>query len=168
MGIEGGMIIAREAEDDVIAAANSFEYPRFFISGIIIEPIAATSATAEPDISAKNNETPTFTIANAPRTKPISAETKLISRTVMPVAFMIAPARTNIGIAINENFVDPSYMSSAIVTKLPGPSVASNPTTPATANATAIGTFIKIRTSRIKNIDAISILRSLLNYFGML
>ena len=47
------MIIAREADDDVTAAASGPEYPRFFICGINTEPSAATSATAEPDISAK-------------------------------------------------------------------------------------------------------------------
>ena len=38
---------------------------RFFMAGIKTEPIAATSATAEPEISAKNIETPTRTqVAN--------------------------------------------------------------------------------------------------------
>ncbi len=45
-----------------------------------MDPMAATSATAEPDISAKNSETPMFTMARPPRTKPINAVMKLINR----------------------------------------------------------------------------------------
>ena len=76
--------------------------------------MAATSATAEPEISAKKSETPTLTMASPPRTKPIRAETNSIRRRVMPAAFMIAPASTNIGIAISEKLVAPPYMSSAM------------------------------------------------------
>ena len=88
-----------------------------------MEPVAATSATAEPEISAKNSETPMLTIARPPRTKPSRAETKAISRLEMPPAFMMAPASTNMGMAISENLVEPSYISSATVTRLPVPSM---------------------------------------------
>ena len=44
IGIEGGMMTASVADDDITAAANSFGYPRFFIAGIRIDPSAATSA----------------------------------------------------------------------------------------------------------------------------
>ena len=114
------------------------------------EPSAATSATAEPEISAKNSDTPTFTIASPPRTKPISAETKSISRCVMPEAFMMAPASTNIGIAMSENLVAPLYMSSATVTSAPVPSAATMPITPEIASATAIGTLMKIMNRRAR------------------
>ena len=46
-------MIAKDAEDEVTAAANAPGYPFFFIAGIKIEPSAATSATADPEISAK-------------------------------------------------------------------------------------------------------------------
>ena len=109
-----------------------------------IEPKAATSATAEPEISAKNNDTPILTMARPPRTKPIIADTKLINRSVTPPAFMIAPASTNIGMAMSENLVDPSYMSRATVTRLSVPSVATKPRIADTASATAIGTLMQI------------------------
>src|SRR5689334_17467741 len=54
IGIDGGMITASVAEEDSTAAENSLEYPLLFIAGIKIDPSAAASATAEPEISAKN------------------------------------------------------------------------------------------------------------------
>ena len=48
------MIIAKDAEDEVTAAANGPGYPFFFIAGIRIDPSAATSATAEPNFSKKH------------------------------------------------------------------------------------------------------------------
>ena len=75
--------------------------------------MAATSATADPDISAKNMETPTFTIASPPRTKPIRAAVKSIRRREMPLVFINAPARMKSGIAISGKFVDPSKIVSA-------------------------------------------------------
>src|SRR5918992_509390 len=74
IGIEGGMMIASEALEEVTAAVNAAGWPRFFIAEIRIEPVAATSATAEPEISAKNIEVTTFTCARAPRTEASSAE----------------------------------------------------------------------------------------------
>ena len=44
------MIIAKDAEDEVTAAAKGPGYPFFFIAGIKIDPSAATSATADPEI----------------------------------------------------------------------------------------------------------------------
>ena len=43
-------------EEELTAAAKAFEYPFAFIAGIRIDPSAATSATADPLISAKKSE----------------------------------------------------------------------------------------------------------------
>ena len=56
------MMTARVAAEELTAAANSFVYPARFIEGISTDPNAATSATAEPEISAKNSEVPIVTI----------------------------------------------------------------------------------------------------------
>ena len=72
-------------------------------------PVAATSATAEPEISANTIDTPMFTMPSPPRTNPISAETKLISRTEMPEVFIRLPARMNSGMAISGKDVAPVY-----------------------------------------------------------
>ena len=78
------------------------------MAGMRTEPVAATSATAEPEISAKNIETPTLTMASPPRTKPISAETKAMRRVEMPPVFMSAPARMKSGMAMSGKLVAPS------------------------------------------------------------
>jgi hypothetical protein len=75
--------------------------------GIMIEPRAATSATAEPEISAKNSEAPIETCASPPRIQPKTADANAIRRCEMPDAFMIAPARMNSGIASRGKLVAP-------------------------------------------------------------
>ena len=84
-----------------------------------------------------------MTIDRPPRTKPTIAETKAISRRVMPVAFMIAPARMNMGIAIREKDFAPPYISSATLTSADGPSVSAMARTADRASATAIGTLMQ-------------------------
>src|SRR5690554_7437420 len=101
------MMIASEADDEVMAAAKFLLYLRFFISGIRMEPVAATSATADPEISAKNRDTPTLTMARPPRTKPTMALTRLISRLDRPEVFIRAPAKMNSGMAISGKLVAP-------------------------------------------------------------
>src|SRR5881392_1518508 len=64
-------------------------------------PSAATPATAEPEISAKNIDAPITTIDRPPRTKPRIADANAISRREIEDAFMIAPAKMNSGIAIS-------------------------------------------------------------------
>ena len=107
IGIEGGMITASVADDDITAAASGAGYPLAFIAGIRIDPSAAMSATAEPEISAKNIDAPTDTCARPPRIQPNSADATAISRCEMPDAFMIAPARMNSGIASSGKLVAP-------------------------------------------------------------
>ena len=70
-----------------------------------MEPSAATSATAEPEISAKKSEAEMPTIARPPRMNPTIAEAKAMSRREIPVAFMIAPARMKSGMAMSGNEV---------------------------------------------------------------
>src|SRR5947207_8564212 len=101
IGIDGGMITASVAAEDMTAAASGAGYPLDFIAGMRIEPRAETSATAEPEISAKNIEAPIDTIARPPRMKPRIDEAKAMSRREMPEAFMIAPARMKSGIAMS-------------------------------------------------------------------
>src|SRR6266850_662547 len=81
MGIEGGMITASVAEEESTAAENSFEYPLLFIAGMRMDPSAAASATAEPEISAKNIEVAMVTSESAPRIDPNIAAESAISRT---------------------------------------------------------------------------------------
>ena len=114
------------------------------MAGIITEPIAATSATAEPEISAKNKDTPTLTMARPPRRKPINAETNAISRLEIPPVFIKAPARMNKGIAINGKLVAPSKIDSAAFKKPSGPFSSQTPIRALVRMATAIGNPIAI------------------------
>ncbi len=72
-----------------------------------MDAVAATSATAEPEISAKNMRLSTITCASPPRIQPTSAWQKSISRCEIPEAFMIAAARMNSGIASSGKLVAP-------------------------------------------------------------
>ena len=93
-------MMARLAADDMVAAATSLNSPRL-IAGISMVPSAATSATAEPEISAKNTEVPIATIDNPPRDEADQRRWNAISRREIDEAFMIAPDRMNSGIASN-------------------------------------------------------------------
>src|SRR5438093_13576666 len=109
--MDGGMMPASVADEESTAAENSLLYPLLFIAGMRIDPSAAASATADPEISAKNIEVTMVTCASAPRTKPSRAEESAISRREMPDAFMIAPAKTNSGMAMSGKLVAPVYMT---------------------------------------------------------
>src|SRR5437763_14388577 len=104
------MITASVAEEESTAAENSFEYPLLFIAGIRMDPSAAASATAEPEISAKNMEVTMVTCASAPRTNPKMAEESAIRRPEMPEAFISAPARMTSGKAVRGRRMAHVYM----------------------------------------------------------
>ena len=112
LGAAHARVLAAEGAAVLVNDIN-VDAPRFFIDGINTEPVAATSATAEPDISAKNSETVTFTIAKPPRINPTNARQKSINLRLMLVVFIKQPARINKGIAINGKFVAPSNKVSA-------------------------------------------------------
>src|SRR5439155_13485221 len=99
--MDGGMMTASVADEESTAAENSLLYPLLFIAGMRIDPSAAASATADPEISAKNIEVTMVTCASAPRTKPSRAEESVMRRREMPDAFMIAPAKTKSGMAMS-------------------------------------------------------------------
>src|SRR5207245_11574797 len=109
--MDGGMMTGSVAEEESTAAENSLLYPLLFIAGMRIDPSAAASATAEPEISAKNIEVTMVTCASAPRTKPGKAEECAISRREMQEAFMSARAMTKRGMAMLGKRVEQEYMT---------------------------------------------------------
>ena len=128
------------------------------MAGIRIEPSAETSATAEPEISAKNIDAPIDTIASPPRMKPSIAEAKAISRREMPEAFMIAPARMNSGIAMQREVgravvEDDRQVRAAIAT----PCDVTIATTATMPSDTAIGTSMSTSASTSAKRSRISI-----------
>ena len=72
--------MARVEDEEVTAAAKDLGYPLLFMAGIKMDPIAATSATADPEISAKNSDAPMVTMDRPPRTNPSKADANAIRR----------------------------------------------------------------------------------------
>ena len=128
-----------------------------------MDPSAAASATAEPEISAKNIEVTMVTCASAPRMKPSSAEESAMSRREIPEAFMIAPAKTNSGMAMSGKLVAPVYITIGTLESCPTPPVCTMATRATTASATAMGTPNKTSTITAPNRASISISDSALS-----
>ena len=70
---------------------------------IIIFPIPAASATAEPDIPEKIKEATTLTCPNPPLNLPTTATQKLSKRSVIVPTFIMFAAVMNNGTANNTN-----------------------------------------------------------------
>ena len=73
------------------------------MAGTSVLPSAAASATAEPEMPAKNTLAITLTWPRPPLSRPSMAIAKSTRARVMPARFMISPARMNSGIAISAN-----------------------------------------------------------------
>ena len=69
------------------------------MAGIIIEPIAARSASPEPESADMNMLATMLAWASPPRRWPTRARERPTRRSVMPATFMTSPARTNSGTA---------------------------------------------------------------------
>jgi hypothetical protein len=123
-----------------------------------IEPSAATSATADPEISAKNIEVAMLIMLNPPLIKPTKADAKAINLLEIPELFMIEPANINNGIAINGNFIDPSNITIAVSIKKLVPVFNTIAITVVTAKPIAIGTLILNKNNKTRNIVKIIIL----------
>ena len=118
---------------------------------------AATSATADPEISAKNIEVAILIILKPPLINPTRAEAKAISLLDIPALFIIEPARINKGIAIKGNFIDPSNITIAVSIKKLVPDFNTMAIIVVTARPIAIGTFIDKINSNTANIVKINI-----------
>ena len=80
----GGMIGPIVQADATTQTEKSEAYPSFFMAGIMIEPMAAVSAAAEPDTPEKMAAETIDTCASPPRTCPTSALAKLTIFCVSP------------------------------------------------------------------------------------
>ena len=110
-------------------------------------PSAATSATAEPEISAKNTEVPIETIDKPPRIKPTTDDAKAISRREIEEAFMIAPDKMKSGMASSGKLDAPSSITSARLGSISGPCTKKIASIATKASATAIGTLMRASAS---------------------
>ena len=89
------------AEAAVIATECSGLYPSRSMAGRSIDPTAATSAAAEPEIPENSTEVRMLTCPSPPFTCPIRALAKRTIAWVIPETFISAPARMKSGIAIS-------------------------------------------------------------------
>ncbi len=90
-------------EQATSAAENPASYFLFFISGIMTEPIAAVSATPEPEIPPMIMPLIATTCARLPLILPTKARAKLMILLVIPPWLISAPASMNRGTAIKGN-----------------------------------------------------------------
>src|SRR5699024_2295228 len=108
-GILGGTIIPK-LPDTAIKPAEYFKsYPSLVISGIIILPIAATVAMADPDTAPNSADVSMATIPKLPCTLPIielAAFTNLLDK---PPFSIILPAIIKKGIAIKIKLSNSEY-----------------------------------------------------------
>ena len=82
------------------------------ICGIITEPIAAVSATDEPEMQPNMVEARMLTSARPPRRKPTKTFARLTRREAMPPSAMMPPARMKNGIASSAKSSMPSEVFS--------------------------------------------------------
>jgi len=99
IGILGGMIIPKIPDAATSATEKFLSYPFSSMAGIIIEPMEATVAGADPDIAPKNMHVTTVTIAKPPVNCPISESQKPTRRLERPPPSINAPERIKPGIA---------------------------------------------------------------------
>ena len=83
----------------VIAALNSAEKPRFFISRTSTAPRPAASACATPDIPENITLATIFTWPRLPRMWPTQADAKSKILVAIPAELKRLPAKINSGIA---------------------------------------------------------------------
>ncbi len=97
--IEGGTIGPTVAADAITALEKAGSKPRFSISGRSTVPVAAASASAEPEQPDMMKFAVTPTLARPPLACPTRLEAKSTMRRVTPVMFISSPAKMNSGMA---------------------------------------------------------------------
>ena len=96
----GGIKTPSTPPDAVMPAASFSGYCLFFISGIMIDPIAAAVAGDAPEMAEKNAHENIVVMPSPPLTWPITASEKLTMRRDRPPQPIRVPAKMNRGMAI--------------------------------------------------------------------
>jgi hypothetical protein len=86
----------------MVARIKGIGYPSSFIEGIMIDPMAATVAGAEPEMAPKNAQARKETTARPPGSQPTRERARLTSRLETPPVSIRLPARIKKGTAIIE------------------------------------------------------------------
>ena len=127
-------------------------------------PSDATSATAEPEISANTMETPTLAMPRPPLTQPMIELTNSIRSSAIPARFITSPAIMNMGMARKTKLDSPENICMAD-TMLKGTTpVARNPIA-VTPSATATGTPRTIKSDeggkRLRSFEVLPLARKI-------
>jgi hypothetical protein len=80
------------------------------MAGSMIDPMAATSATPDPEMAPKSMHDMTMTMAMPPGMCPTRVAANLVMRGVMPPSAMTAPARRKSGMARSVKESTPTTM----------------------------------------------------------
>ncbi len=111
--IDGGTRMPRAPLVVITPAANRFGNPRWTISGRMIEPIAATVATDDPEMAANRAQAMMPASARPPYRWPTIVVAKWIIRRATPPCVSSVPARMKNGIAMIPKFSMPVKSFSA-------------------------------------------------------
>ncbi len=91
----GGVICPPDDAQASTAAANRARYPRFFISGMVKEPVVTTFATADPDTVPMNPLATAEALAGPPTRWPVNATARSIKKRPAPERIRTAPKMMN-------------------------------------------------------------------------
>jgi hypothetical protein len=157
MGILGGIMTPKVPAVACTAVAKGLSYPRLTIAGIRMVPIAATVATAAPEIAPKNILAIIATKASPPEKRPTIELAKSTSLLDMPPNSIREPARIKNGTAMRgkESVAVNIFCTSTMRGTDPEKKIAATDDRPI---AIAMGTFIiKKRSILAKRIVVIGI-----------
>ena len=156
IGIDGGMMGPMTPAAAISAAEKPASKPRRFMMGIMVELMAAVSATAEPEMPAKNIEATTATWARPPAIQPTRQLEKRTRRADMPPVSIRAPARMKNGIAMIGNESMPAKMRWTASSGTRNPVIHSTARAPR-QSAKAIGMPISIVAKKIPKSSAVAV-----------
>ena len=99
IGMLGGMRIPSRPATETRPPTYLRGYPRFTISGVMIEPIAETVATDDPEMAPKMAEAPRSVAPMPPLSRPVKMATKPTRRRDTPPSCITTPPSRKNGIA---------------------------------------------------------------------
>ena len=111
----GGMMGATIAALAFTATVNAFPYPSLIMAGIMMLPMAAQSATADPEIPPKKILVTMLVMASPPGNLPTTALANDSTRWVMPLAVIKFPAKRKKGMASSEKDSIPANMRCGMI-----------------------------------------------------
>ena len=98
----------RAPAEAAVPMANLLEYPRFSISGMVMDPMAATVAGPDPEAVAKSMDAKTVTAAMPPGTKPMISSARSMRVSARRLFSARLPRRMKKGMARRAKLLMPA------------------------------------------------------------